>query len=712
MRIIRKYISILMLALMLSLCFTPVSMSNNKEIALEFSSTNFEPYGGLDQEQTQYDEINFTLKGRIWSSQSFKPNIINLSRVKLYIRKTQEKKVSMIVSIRKSLEGEDIATVKLLSSQIPTEMQWIEFNFKEKITVRPDETYYIVAREGPFSSEVNSAKLEWGMGKNTRYTRGEVHTSEDGGKAWRNNTDLDFCFKTYGKNNPPNKPNTPIGPNNGEAGTSYTYSTNTTDPDKDQIQYQFDWGDGTTSNWSILLPPEETSSTNKTWHNPGIYIVKAKARDENGVESEWSDNLTVNITEANNPPGKPNKPIGPNSGETGISYTYITSTTDPEGEQIQYHFDWGDGSTHDVGPLNSGETAMADHIWTADGRYEVKVKAKDTNGKDSGWSEPLIIEIKTTNNPPEKPDMPDGPDSGKIGKEYIYISSTSDPDGDLVRYGWDWDGDGNVDELTNYFASGASIRISHSWLDPGIYNIKVMAEDLYGKKSDFSDSIEVEIMENAPPAKPSIIGPSSGLVGGGIMFSTSTFDPDDDRIYYMFDWGDGTISEWLGPYTSGISCEILHIFEQSGAYDIKVKAKDEYDGESAWSETFLIGISEPKVQITIKEGLSIFGKKISTVKNTGDEPFRISKFKVDVEYGIFGKTVYSEKNDFTLNVDEEVTSTINRLKLGLLPPIGPITVKSSVTISSSETTTENIGEYQVVATGFIFGCLVFLSLSE
>ena len=706
MRIVRKYISILILALLLSLCFIPISISDTNENGLEFNPDDFEPYGGLDQEQTQYDEMNFTLKGLVWGSQSFKPTLTNLSKVKLYIRKNQERSPYLVVSIRKSLEGEDLALAKLPITQIPTEMQWLELNFREKIIVTPDETYYIVVRAGPIESEVNGGKLEWGIGKNTRYTRGDIHTSEDGGKTWRSNTDLDFCFKTYGENNPPNKPNTPIGQNNGETGISYTYSTNTTDPDEDQIQYKFDWGDGATSDWSSLMPSEETYSTSKIWDNPGIYVVKAKGRDENGVESEWSDNLTVNITKANNPPMAPRKPIGPNTGETGIKYTYRTSTIDENGDQIYYTFDWGDGSTNVVGPFRSLHTATANHSWTADGTYNLKVKAKDTNGKESDWSEPLIVKIKTTNNPPEKPDIPDGPLSGTIGKKYDYMSSTSDPDGDLVRYGWDWNGDGNVDELTNYYASGASVRISHSWNSPGIYHVKVISEDLYGKKSGFSDSIEVQITDNIAPGKPIIISRhSSGIPGVSYMFSASAIDPDDNKIYYKFDWGDGTNSEWSGPYESEDICEVSHIFEQARNYNIRVKAKDENNDESPWSEILLIKISEPRLKITIKEGFNFLGRVTTNLENIGEAPIDNLNFNLSVEYGIFGKVEYEEKTDFLLSVNEEETLTFDRTQRGLFRPIGQIKVVTTVSL-------DDIMEYKSVAKGFICGPFVFLRSSE
>lgn len=100
------------------------------------------------------------------------------------------------------------------------------------------------------------------------------------------------------------------------------------------------------------------------------------------------------LVNANKPPNKPAKPSGPAKGKVNIEYTYTSSTTDVNGDQIYYWFNWGDGTNSGwVGPLASGATASAKHKWTVKGSYQIKVKAKDTNGAESAWSDPLPISI-------------------------------------------------------------------------------------------------------------------------------------------------------------------------------------------------------------------------------------------------------------------------------------------------------------------------------
>jgi len=90
-----------------------------------------------------------------------------------------------------------------------------------------------------------------------------------------------------------------------------------------------------------------------------------------------------------------------------------------------------------------------------------------------------------------------------------------------------------------------------------------------------------------PPEKPSSpSGPTSGNAGEEYTYETSTIDADygNQQIYYLWDWGDDTFSDWLGPYESGETTEASHVWTEQGSYGIRVKAKDVYDCESPWSD--------------------------------------------------------------------------------------------------------------------------------
>lgn len=93
--------------------------------------------------------------------------------------------------------------------------------------------------------------------------------------------------------------------------------------------------------------------------------------------------------------------------------------------------------------------------------------------------------------PPTKPSRPSGPVYGEVGVSYNYSTSTTDPNGDMVRYGWDWNGDKEIDEWTSFHQSGATVTKSHTWQQMGIHIVRVRAEDAIGTQSEWSNPLFV-----------------------------------------------------------------------------------------------------------------------------------------------------------------------------------------------------------------------------
>jgi len=214
------------------------------------------------------------------------------------------------------------------------------------------------------------------------------------------------------------------------------------------------------------------------------------------------------------------------------------------------------------------------------------------------WSGLLIDDIIIQqvvfddNEPPLTPGTPTGPMEGITSVSYQFSTSSIDPNGDSIKYGWDWNGDSIIDEWTPFYSSGATTTASHSWNSEGTYTIKVKAEDELGVQSDFSLAKTFVISANSPPNKPSLTGPSSGKTGNSYSYSASVVDPNDDQVYFKFDWDDGTQTDWIGPYNSEQTATASHVWNSDGSYSIKVKSKDVHGLEGVWSEP--LSISMPK----------------------------------------------------------------------------------------------------------------------
>jgi len=88
---------------------------------------------------------------------------------------------------------------------------------------------------------------------------------------------------------------------------------------------------------------------------------------------------------------------------------------------------------------------------------------------------------------------------------------------------------------------------------------------------------------NQPPDAPIIDGPNTVKIGVEYNFTFSTEDPENDNMSYYIDWGDGTHSDWLGPYNSGETVIAKNTWnKKKKTYEIKAKAKDIYEAESDW----------------------------------------------------------------------------------------------------------------------------------
>ena len=110
------------------------------------------------------------------------------------------------------------------------------------------------------------------------------------------------------------------------------------------------------------------------------------------------------------------------------------------------------------------------------------------------------------------------------------------------------------------------------------------------------------------PNKPALEGPTSGKSNVEQSYTSVTRDPNNLKLYYLFDWDDGADSGWLGPYESDTECEAEHTWMENGEYTIKVKAKNENGIESDWSEGLIVSL--PKTKQEYQTSFQTFLKNI------------------------------------------------------------------------------------------------------
>ncbi|MBE3121776.1 MAG: PQQ-like beta-propeller repeat protein [Thermoplasmata archaeon] len=94
---------------------------------------------------------------------------------------------------------------------------------------------------------------------------------------------------------------------------------------------------------------------------------------------------------------------------------------------------------------------------------------------------------------------------------------------------------------------------------------------------------------NAPIA-PTITGQTNGKIKKTYTYTFTSTSPLENNIYYLVDWGDGTTTDWLGPYNSSETIALNHSWEKKGTYVIKARAKDT---DNLWGPWGTLSVNMP-----------------------------------------------------------------------------------------------------------------------
>ena len=243
-----------------------------------------------------------------------------------------------------------------------------------------------------------------------------------------------------------------------------------------------------------------------------------------------------------------------------------------------------------------------DSTTTNDGVHQVQAGCSSGSGNGGIYYTYFVVKNNYNNNPPQRPQKPTGDTSVEIGVVYTYHTTTTDDDNDDMYYKWNW-GDGHTSGWIQ------SEYASHAWANIGTYGVTVKARDdpngdgnlNDGFETYWSDSLTVRATTytNDPPSKPTIgieddWAPSYDTVGVQYNFYAKSTDNDNDKIRYLWDWGDGTPQEWTDYVDQDTWSIWTHAFQEKGEFYIKAKAEDDHEPpkQSVWSNTMRISITE------------------------------------------------------------------------------------------------------------------------
>ena len=127
-----------------------------------------------------------------------------------------------------------------------------------------------------------------------RWVESSPSVAEDGtvyiGSSWEGWGYI-HAFGNVESNSPPVAPSI-SGETNGEPGKNYWYTFRAVDPDNNPVSFYIEWGDGTTTGWTMERASGENCYYEKTYSKSGKYTIRAKVKDVFDEESPWGE-LTV-----------------------------------------------------------------------------------------------------------------------------------------------------------------------------------------------------------------------------------------------------------------------------------------------------------------------------------------------------------------------------------------------------------------------------------
>ncbi len=327
------------------------------------------------------------------------------------------------------------------------------------------------------------------------------------------------------------------GPYTSTEGTAIPMSAaGSTDPDGDALTYSWSFGDGGVATGATVT---------HTYAQNGSYAVRVIVTDARGL----ADTASTTATIANVPPT-----FAPATGATiysGDTYSGSGSFTDPGSDAFTATVNYGDDMTVSALPLDGRSFALS-HRYTNPGTFTITVMVSD--GTESVTQERTITVLSS------KPVAAlNGPYTAAEGTAIAMSAAAStDPDGEALTFAWTF-GDGGT---------GTGATVSHTYLQNGIYTVRVIVTDARGLADTASTTATItNVAPVFAPATGATINPHDTYRGTG-----SFTDPGSDTFTATVNYGDGSGVVAL-PLT-GKTFTLSHQYFVPGTYTITVAVSD------------------------------------------------------------------------------------------------------------------------------------------
>ncbi len=357
------------------------------------------------------------------------------------------------------------------------------------------------------------------------------------------------------------------GPYTGTTGIAVDFDgTLSDDLDGDIVQYDWDWGDGTAAEINAGPTPSHIYTAAGT----GPYTVILTVTDDDSLTD--TNDTTASIDQPNLPPVADAN--GPYTGTVNVAVLFdATGSVDPDGGDLQYDWNYGDGTDTDVdvGPTPS-------HAYVTANLYRAVVIV--TNDNDLGDATGSLVYIAAADNLPPVADA-GGPYTGMVNVAVNFDGSGSTADGGSLQYDWNY-GDGTATEIN------AGPVPTHAYATDGLFRALLIVTDDDGIGDANGSLVFIDLPAQDPVANAG--GPYTGAAGVAVNFDGSdSIDPDGNITQYDWDYDDGS------PLDIDVGESPSHVYAASGIYNptLTVTDNDSRTGSDSTSASIGTGNQAP-----------------------------------------------------------------------------------------------------------------------
>ena len=176
------------------------------------------------------------------------------------------------------------------------------------------------------------------------------------------------------------------------------------DPDGDPMGYAIDFGDGSWRSW------RDDPTFDHTYAEAGTYLAILRVRDHTRFDGSYSVlSVDVEAVAPNAPPVARLEVVGDPAAPFKDVTANASLSTDPDGDVLEYRFDWGDGEV-----TQWSQDPVATHAYDEPGEYNITLTVRDDHGAEEGLTSTLQVV--------DDDDDDDGDDDGAIPHPGVVIA--------------------------------------------------------------------------------------------------------------------------------------------------------------------------------------------------------------------------------------------------------------------------------------------------